>query len=433
LPDDPIPSEQPGDEPSSGPAAPDFARLLGAGLGALREAQLLRTRRVVRHIDATHVELDDGRQLVSFAGNDYLALSHHPRVIAAAEKTLRAEGLGSGASALISGYTRHHAEAERRIAGWKGCEAAVLLGSGYQANVAGVQALASLAAGGGMPGSGDDESEVSSEPRPRVRFLLDKLVHASLIDAVRGTGLPLRIFPHNGLAKLERLLESAGPHELQVVVTESVFSMDGDRADLPGLAALKRRRPFVLLLDEAHASGVYGPAGAGLAAELGLRDAVDVSVVTLSKALGCFGGAVCGSRVFCDTVVNRGRAYVYATSVPACVAATAVESIDVLRGEPERAARLLGSARRVRSALGVPGPADSPIVPILLGAAGLALSAAAELHAQGFWVPAVRPPTVPRGGSRLRLTLSSAHTDEEVDRLIHAIRRLSRSRNALDG
>ena len=210
-------------------------------LAGLREQHLFRQRQLITPLDATHVEVD-GRQYVNFASNNYLGLTHHPRVLDAARRAAQDYGAGSGAVPLITGYGPAHQSTERRIAAWKGTENAVLLPSGYQANVAAVQALAAVGerAGGGT------------------RFLLDKLAHASLIDAIRSTEAPCRIFPHNHLAKLERLLSEADLRQLQVVVTESIFSMDGDAADLRGLAALKDRHPFVLLLDEAHASGVYG-------------------------------------------------------------------------------------------------------------------------------------------------------------------------------
>ncbi len=408
----PVPATAP---PSSDAAAvrsagSDLSPLIRDELQRLRASDLLRARRAIRHVDATHVERDDGRRLVNFASNDYLGLSHHPDVITAVRSAAGTEGVGSGASALISGYTRHHAEAERRLALWKQTEAAVLLGSGYVANLAAVQAIASLA---GM-GRG-------------VRFLLDKLVHASIVDAVRGTGLPYRVFPHNGLDKLRRLLIETPAGEPQVVITESIFSMDGDAADLRGLARLKAERPFFLLLDEAHGSGVYGERGAGLAAELGVGPAVDATIVTLSKALGCYGGAVCGSRDFCDLVVNRGRAYVYSTSLPACIAAGAIAALDVLEREPQRQARLRALSSRVRGAIGAAGEKSSPIVPILLGTERAALDAAASLQDEGIWVLAVRPPTVPRGGSRLRVTLSSEHTDEDVDHLIDAVMRIKKN------
>jgi 8-amino-7-oxononanoate synthase len=393
-------------------------RLIRRRLERLADRHLLRRRHVARPVDATHVEID-GRRYVNFATNNYLGLSHHPRVLQAAADAVRTEGSGAGASPLVTGHGPAHDAAERRIAEWKGTGSAVLLPSGYQANLAAVQTVAALAPeeGGG------------------VRFLLDKLVHASLIDAVRETGAPMRVFPHNHLDKLARLLGEAEPDQVQVVVTESIFSMDGDAADLRGLADLKRRRPFVLLLDEAHGSGVYGTHGAGLAAELGLtadqsgsRAMVDVTVVTLSKALGCAGGAVCGTSAFCDAVVNLGRAYIYSTAVAPAAAAAASAAIDVLRDEPHRQRRLRELAVRVRQRLRAAGkdvPAgESPIIPIVLGNEEAALAAASRMREAGLWVVAIRPPTVPRGTSRLRVTLSSEHTDDEVEQLLAGVARL---------
>ena len=392
----------------------DWLTRVRADLDHLRDAHLLRRRRVVRMIGATHIEVD-GRACVNFGSNNYLGLTHHPKVMAAACEAVARHGTGSGAAGLVTGYGPAHESAERALAEWKGTEAAVLLPSGYQANLAAVQALSST-------GSSD----------AAVRFLMDKLCHASLIDAVRATGRPLRVFPHNNLSKLRRLLQEREAGQLQVVVTESIFSMDGDAADLAGLAELKKQSPFVLLLDEAHATGVYGPDGNGYAAECGLQAAVDVTVVTLSKALGGAGGAVCGSETFCEALVNHGRAYVYSTAVPPLVAAAAEAAVAVIRDEPHRRRRLRELAGRVRSELPAgrllssPGgaPSESPIVPVILGSEEAVLAAAEQLLAAGLYVPAIRPPTVPRGTSRLRVTLCCDHTDDEVDRLVRRLRTL---------
>jgi 8-amino-7-oxononanoate synthase len=388
--------------------APDWRQSLRADLDRLREAHLYRSRRTVLPLDATHVEID-GRRYVNFASNDYLGLTHHPAVIEAAANATRRYGAGSGAAPLVSGYTPAHASCESALARWKGAEAAILFPSGYQANAAAVQTLLVV---GERKGGG-------------VRFLLDKLCHASLIDAVRGTGAPFRVFPHNHLAKLERLLDEADPGQLQVVVTESIFSMDGDAADLAGLAELKGRRPFLLLLDEAHGTGVYGPDGRGYAAECGLQEVVDVTVVTLSKGLGCAGGAVCAEIEFCEAVVNYARPYLFSTSLPAGVVAGAEAAIGVMQSEPQRQFRLRERARQVRAALREAGrdlPAgDSPIIPVVFGSEEAALGAAERLREEGFLAPAIRPPTVPKGMSRVRITLSSEHTDEEIERLLRVL------------
>lgn len=385
----------------------DFGRAIEQALERRQQQGLLRTRRPMRVVDATHVELDGTpSRCVNFASNNYLGLTHHPRMIAAAQKAARQYGTGSGASALVTGHTALHAMAEEHLAQWKGSEDAVLIASGYQASFAAVQTLAGLA-----------EETYSGG----VRFLLDKLSHASLIDAVIASQQPYRVFPHNGMDKLKRLLSEAPAGQLQVVISESIFSMDGDACDLHGLAKLKKTHPFVLLLDEAHASGVYGPNGAGYAAEMELREVADLTIVTLSKALGASGAAICGSGPFCRAMANFGRAAIYSTNVSPPTAALAVTALSILRDEPQRQQRVRELARRVRDqfmrgSLTVPG-GDSPIIPIVLGDEHQALAVSQQLREAGLIVVAIRPPTVPRGSSRLRVTLSCEHTDAEVEHL----------------
>ncbi len=384
----------------------ELERLGERAMEERRAAHLYRERRVVEPLDSAHVRIE-GRDYVNFSSNDYLGLAQHPAIRDAVAQAVHDHGTGSGASALITGYTPGLASAENALARWKGTEGAVLLPSGYQANHGAIQAIA------GAAGS----------VKRDVRFLLDKLVHASLIDAVRGTEKSYRVFGHNDLEKLERLLvDREDRDQLQVVVTESIFSMDGDAADLGGLVALKRRQPFVLVVDEAHGSGVYGPNGSGYVAELELSADVDVFMVTLSKALGSIGGAICGSQRFCEIVVNFGRAYIYSTAVPPAVAAGCEAAIEVMKNEPERQRRVREVARRVRDELSGAGwriPAgDSPIIPIIIGTEESAMRLAEELKEIGMIVSAVRPPTVARGSSRLRVTVSAAHSDGEVRRLI---------------
>jgi 8-amino-7-oxononanoate synthase len=383
-----------------------WARWIADELELVRSSDRHRRRQIMRPLDAAHVEID-GRRLVNFASNNYLGLTHHPAMIDAVCKSAARDGAGSGAAALISGYTPAHASAETTLARWKGVEAAVLLPSGYQANFAAVQTIAAIAQG-----------------RGGVRFLIDKLCHASLIDAVRATGAPFRVFPHNHLAKLERLLGEAGEGTAQAVIAESIYSMDGDAADLVGLCELRKRFGFLWLLDEAHATGVYGASGSGLAEELGVSDAVDVSVVTFSKALGTMGGAVCASSGFCEAMVNLGRAFIFSTNIAAPLAAAAEAAIGVVQQEPQRRRRVRELAGRVRQSLAMPG--DSPIVPIILGTETAAMDAARRLREEGMLVGAVRPPTVARGSSRLRITLNCEHTDDEVVQLIGAVKSLDR-------
>jgi 8-amino-7-oxononanoate synthase len=395
-------------------ASPSWEQHIADDLAALRQSHLYRQRQLTIPIDATHVERD-GRRLINFASNDYLGLSHHPSVITAAQAAAARDGAGSGAAPLISGYGPAHQSAERAICDWKGCEAAILFPSGYQANHAAIQTAAHI---GKLQGG--------------VRFLVDKLAHASLIDAIRATGEDFRVFPHNHMDKLRRLLAEHPPAQLQVVVTESIFSMDGDAADLRALDQLKREHEFLLILDEAHASGIYGATGEGLAAEMGVADAVDMSVLTFSKALGCIGAAVCASELFCDTLVNHARAYVFSTSIPPIVAAAADAAIAVLRNDPSRRQRLRDIAQSVRasiSEMGLSIPAgDSPIIPIILGDESAALNAARQMREQGLLIGAVRPPTVARGSSRLRITLSSEHTDAEIEQFLAALTEMRSAR-----
>ncbi|QOV89319.1 aminotransferase class I/II-fold pyridoxal phosphate-dependent enzyme [Humisphaera borealis] len=410
----------------------DWHLRLARQLAELEVDHRLRRRRPTTPLDAVHVRSGD-RTFVNFASNDYLGLARHPRVMEAAIKAVERYGFGSGAAPLLTGYTDAHASAESAIAAWKGTEAAVLFSSGYQANIAVVQMLSAA-------GRSQDRA---------ARFLLDKLCHASLIDAVRGNGSDsdsgYRVFPHNGITKLQRLLaDASAAGRGNVIVTESIFSMDGDAADLPAVtqlyAASDPTRPM-LVVDEAHGSGVYGPAGAGWAAEIGISDRVDLSVVTLSKALGGIGAAVCGSKLLCDALVNLARAYVFSTSMPAATAAAAEAAIAVLRDEPHRQQRLRSLARKVRVAIiklgleiprGTVQPDDSPIIPIVLGDESAALSAAAMLQDRGVLALPIRPPTVPAGGCRLRITLSSDHTDSHVEQLIDALLQLASTRKDRD-
>ncbi len=301
------------------------------------------------------------------------------------------------------------------MAAWKRYPACLLLPSGYQANVAAIQTLAAL--GKSAPGG--------------VRFLIDKLLHASLLDGLSAAGACYRVFPHNHLGKVRRLLMSAPDGQMQVVVTEAIFSMDGDAAPLRQLAQLKQEFPFVLLVDEAHATGVYGLDGGGLAEELAVTDAVDISIATLSKALGCQGGAICASSDFCQAVVNYGRAYIYSTALSPLLCQRIMAAINQATAAQHARQHLRKTSGQMRDLLADQGwtipPGDSPIIPLIVGQEDKALAAARWLQERGLWIAAVRTPTVPRGQSRLRLTLSAAHTPEQLDLLTVALSELFKS------
>jgi 8-amino-7-oxononanoate synthase len=342
----------------------------------------------------------DGAPVVSFASNDYLGLSAHEAVVAAARAALDRWGAGAGASRLVTGSRPVHTELEEALAAWKGTDAAVCFPTGFAANLGALSVL------GG----------------PAVRVLSDELNHASIIDGVRLSRSPVSIYRHCDVAHLAALLE-ADPTTPTIVVTDTVFSMDGDAAPLEEIAALCRRRGALLLLDEAHA--VLGPhLPASLTADPGLTL---VRMGTLSKTLGSLGGFLAGSRDVIDLMVNAARPYIFTTGLSPADAAAALAALGVLRS-PEGDAlvrRLADLVARVGGdhpgAPVTPDQACSPIIPVILGTEQRALEASAALLADGLWVPAIRPPTVPAGTSRLRVTVSAAHTDEQVCQLVAAL------------
>ena len=348
-----------------------------------------------------------GRELLNFSSNDYLGLSLHPALKEAAAEATARFGTGSTASRLVCGSLAVHHELEDTIARRKGTEAALSFSSGFATAVGTITSLA---------GSGDT-------------VILDKLSHASLIDGARQSGATLRVYPHNHLGKLERLLASAREKTSSkgriVVVTESVFSMDGDRAALPGIVDLKERFGALLLLDEAHAVGVLGPSGQGLAEELGLADRVELQMGTLGKAVGSAGGYVAAKRDTIDLLVNRARSLIYSTAPPPAQAAAARAGLDLIVSDEGagRRDRLWERLREFADRCRLPAP-QSAILPLILGTNEAALAAAEQLLEAGFLVPAMRYPTVPRETARLRITISAAHRPEHLEALAKALEAL---------
>ncbi len=342
----------------------------------------------------------EGTNVVSFASNDYLGLSCHPAVVAAAHAALDRWGTGAGASRLVTGSRPVHAELEREIADWKGTDAAICFPTGFAANLGVLSVL-------GGPG---------------VRVFSDELNHASIIDGCRLSRSDVSVYRHRDLGHLGQLLV-AGQHSAKVatlVVTDSVFSMDGDIAQLDELLDLCHRHGALLLIDEAHA--VLGPRLELSALPEEARSGV-VRVGTLSKTLGALGGFVAASRDVVDLLINRARSYIFSTALPPADAAAALAALRVLRSAEGDvlAERLVSLVGRV-SAAGLATPDHpSPIVPVVLGSEQAAIDASASLLDAGLWVPAIRPPTVPVGTSRLRVTLSAAHDDAEVERLVDAL------------
>ena len=349
-----------------------------------------------------------GRELVNLCSNDYLALAGDPRIRRAAAEAAEREGAGAGASRLVAGDLPIHGRLEARLAALKGAEAALLFNSGYHANAGIPPALV---------GRGD-------------AIFSDELNHASIIDGCLLSRAELVRYRHRDVGELADLLARTKARR-RLVVTDAVFSMDGDAAPLRELAELCDRHGAMLYVDEAHAAGVLGPTGAGLAEALGVADRVDVHMGTLGKALGAFGAYVAGSRRLVDWLVSKARTFVFTTALPPAACGAALAALDVVRDEPERRARLGALTERMRVGLARLGfdvsDVVAPIFPVVLGDEARALAAARALRERGFFVRAIRPPTVPRGTSRLRVTLTAGHTDVQVDAFLDALRDVASS------
>lgn len=385
------------------------------------ELQALRARSLDRHLrensSAQGPEIEIGsRRLINFSSNDYLGLATDPRLREAAIGAIGDFGVGAGASRLISGTQSPHLRLEQALAKWKGTEAALCFSSGYAAALGTMPALVS---------KGDV-------------VLLDKLCHASLIDGAKLSGAVLRVFPHNHLGKLESHLEWARrehPGKRILIVTESVFSMDGDCAPVREVVELKKRFGALLMLDEAHAVGVIGANGRGLAAAENLNQAVDVQMGTLSKALGASGGYICGSRNLIEWLINRARSFIYSTAPPPGIVAAALAAVDFLsstEGE-ERRGLLWERIDSMRDHLSLVTSHFSPrnvipssaIFPWIVGDEQAALDLARALRGEGFLVPAIRYPTVAKGAARLRITVTASHDENQIRSLCEAIKRNS--------
>jgi 8-amino-7-oxononanoate synthase len=343
---------------------------------------------------------------INFGSNDYLGLASDPRLTAAAHAAAKEEGWGSGASPLITGRSRYHAELEAALARLEGTEAALLFPSGFAANAGVIPALA-------------DRGDI---------ILGDAKNHASIIDGCRLSRAERQVYRHLNLAHLEELLKSATSYRRRLIVTDSLFSMDGDVAPLGELASLAQRYDAMLLVDEAHATGVFGEHGGGLVENHHLEERIPVRIGTLSKALGTGGGFVCGPQNVIDWLANKARSYVFSTAQPAAVAAAGLAALEIVKREPERRTELLDRAAHLREALAADGwnigCSTSQIIPLVIGDVSETMRLAAELREQGFLVPGIRPPTVPAGESLLRISLCYGHTPEMIARLVDVLRDL---------
>ena len=386
-----------------------FAAELNQRLAALREQGLHRELRRVDSAQGPRLEIG-GQSFLNFSSNDYLGLANHPALKTAAIKAVEKFGAGAGASRLICGSLAPFHELEAALAAFKQTEAALTFATGYAAALGTITSLA-----------GKDDV-----------IILDKLVHASIVDAARLSGAKLRIFDHNDLNDLEDKLRWADESKSAIgnrqsailIITESIFSMDGDAAPLREIVALKEKYGAWLMVDEAHAIGIIGKNGRGLADQLGVSDQIEIQMGTLGKALGASGGYICGQRALIDYLVNRARSFIFSTApVPAAAAAAqaGIQLIQSSEGELRRA-QLRQRTAEFKSAIGHrPSAISSAIVPLILGDESKTVAAATTLRAQNIFVPAIRYPTVARGAARLRITLTAAHSAADVAILARAL------------
>lgn len=379
--------------------------LLEEELNELRTQDLYRELRTLSPIDSTHAYFNR-REIVLFCGNDYLGLSHHPRVIEAARKAADKYGIGAGAARLISGTSDLHTQLEEKIAAIKGKEKALVFTAGYLANLGALTALAG-------------KEDV---------IILDKLCHASLIDGARLSEATIRVFPHKNYSKCEELLQQSQNARRKILVTDTVFSMDGDLSDLGELARLKEQYQALLVVDDAHGTGVLGLNGHGAAEDLKLESQIDVIVGTFSKALGCLGGFAAGSSEIIDYLINRSRSFIFATALPPMICAAALEALTLVEEEPALRHRLWQNIQKMHSGLIAAGfemgPITSPIFPVMVGEEKAALDLSRSLLDKGFLVPAVRYPTVAKGKARLRVTVSAAHSEKDIEKFLETLKSL---------
>jgi len=367
----------------------------------------LRRQLAVRSSRQTARITIDGKALVNFGCNDYLGLAADDRLIAAAHGAAECEGWGSGASPLVSGRGESHAELERRLADFEGTEAALVFPSGFAANA------------GILPAIVDEADAIYGDAKN----------HASLIDGCRLSKARRFVYPHGQCDALAEMLKQSAGFRRRLIVTDTVFSMDGDRAPLARLAELAQEFGAMLMVDEAHATGVLGECGRGVVEQFGVHHQVHIRVGTLSKALATGGGFVCGSQKLIDWLANRARTYVFSTAQPPATSAAALAALDIVRDEPHRRRQLLERAAQFRLRLSEQGwstgRSESQIIPLVIGEPDRTMRIAQQLRDAGFFVPGIRPPSVPDGESLLRLSLCCHHTEGMVEALLAQLGRLA--------
>lgn len=373
----------------------------------LSKHHLLRTLVPVDSGQTTTLE-QDGKTFLHFSSNNYLALAGHPTLKSAAIKAIQDWGVGGGASRLVSGNSRLYFELETRIAKFKNTESALVFPSGYAANIGSIGALA----------------------QKHDLIFADRLCHASLIDGARLSKATLRVYRHKDTEQLAKLLRREKKKGQTIIITDGVFSMDGDIAPLAEILRLAEEFDALIYLDDAHATGVLGPNGGGTCDHFGLSSPRIIQMGTLSKALGSLGGFIATDQVFIEYLINKARPFIYTTALPPALLATALAGFDLIENDPEIRNRLWQLTRHVRTQINQMGfntcGSETPIIPILIGPTETALTFSQKLVEEGIYIPAIRPPTVPDGTSRLRISLMATHTDEQIQFLLNSLENIGK-------
>src|SRR3989338_8420890 len=373
----------------------------------LKEKNIYRSLEVLNSSNSATIQIGK-KSFLNFSSNNYLGLSTHPKVIEAAQSALAKWGTGSGASRLISGNLQIHEELEKELADFKGEEAATVFSSGYLANLGAVTSLL-------------DERDV---------VLVDRLNHASLVDAARLSKAKLWVYPHRDVAALSKLLSRAKNFRRRLVLTDAYFSMDGDVAPLDKLLEVCRDHDTILMIDEAHSTGVYGKTGAGLSEHFGLQGQMDIVMGTLSKALGSVGGYIAGRRILREYLVNRSREFIYTTAPAPAASAAALQAVKIVQKSPDLRDKLWRNIHSVREKLTELGfdlmGSEGPVIPVLIGGTKKVLEAKELLLKKGIFAPAIRPPTVSKGTDRIRISLMATHTKAHLEELVAILKKVQK-------
>jgi 8-amino-7-oxononanoate synthase len=374
-------------------------------LEQLGKQHLLRKPVIIESYQGPKITINK-RSLLLMCSNDYLGLSRHPALIEAAASAMEQYGLGSGASRLVSGTSPVHQELEHKLSQFKKSEAVILFNSGYAANTGVIPALV----------------------REGDMVFSDSLNHASIIDGCRLSRASIRVYHHKNMNHLETLLKDCGHARRNLIVTDGVFSMDGDIAPLPDLVALAEKYDALLMIDDAHATGVLGKGGRGTIEHFGMEGRVPIQMGTLGKALGAYGAYVAGNRDLIDLLINRARSYIYSTALPPAVCAASLAALKIIENEPTRRERLWCNRERFTAGLKSLqidiGASETPILPLMISDTEQAIKVGARLFESGIFATAIRPPTVPEGTSRIRMTLMTSFSDHDIDMALGAVKKI---------